>query len=108
MIIIVFQIVFGLSILGILFIVFRKIPSLLEYERTGSEKVLIYKNLQERWKKVKEKAEASEFLHEAIILKTEKVLRKTKIILLKLDNFLAKRADRLKERVKKRKRENRE
>ena len=108
MIIIIFQIIFWLSILGILFIVFRKIPSLLEHERTSSEKVLIYKNLQEQWKKVKEKAETSEFLHEVIIPKTEKALRKTKIILLKLDSFLAKRADRLRERVKKRKRENRE
>lgn len=106
MIITIFQIIFVLGILGILLIIFRKIPALLEYPRRTEKGDVIYENVRKQWKKVKDKAETSEFFHETVLPKTEKFLRKTKVILLKLDNFLAKRADKLKERVKKRKREN--
>ncbi len=106
MIITIFQIIFILGILGILLIIFRKIPTLLEYPRRTEKGDIIYENVRKQWKKVKDKAETSEFLHETVLPKTEKALRKTKVILLKLDNFLAKRADKLKERVKKRKKKN--
>jgi DNA-directed RNA polymerase alpha subunit len=106
MIIIIFQIIFALCLIGILFIIFRKIPALLELERKSQEKVLVYETARKEWKKLKEKAESSEFLHNEIIPRTEKVLRRTKVVLLKLDNFLAKRADKLRDKVKKRKKEN--
>lgn len=103
MIIIIFQIIFILAVLGILFFVFRKIPALLEHPRHSEKGGVIYKNIHKQLGKAKEKVEASEFLHETVIPRTEKFLRKSKIILLKLDNFLAKRADKLREKIKKRK-----
>lgn len=99
------QIIFGLSILGILFIVFRKGPLILRYPRHIPGEILIFEKVRNQWKKIKAEAEASEFLHEIIIPGTEKFLRKTKNILLKLDNFLAKRADSLRARIRKRKKE---
>jgi hypothetical protein len=99
------QIIFGLSIGAILFIVFRKIPLLLEYPRHISGQILIFEKIRNQWKTIKSEVGASEFLHETIIPGTEKFLRKIKIILLKLDNFLAKRADNLRARIKKRKKE---
>jgi flagellar basal body-associated protein FliL len=103
MIIIVFQIIFILAVLGILFFISRKIPVLLEYPRRSKKGDIIYENIRKQLGKAKEKVEASEFLHERVIPRTEKFLRKSKIILLKLDNFLAKRANKLRERIKKRK-----
>jgi len=103
MIIIIFQIIFILAVLGILFFIFRKIPTLLEHPRRSEKGGVIYKNIHKQLGKAKEKVEASEFLHETVIPRTEKFLRKSKIILLKLDNFLAKRADKLREKIKKRK-----
>jgi len=99
------QIIFGLSILGILFIVFRRVPTLLEYPRRVPVQILIFEKLRNQWKKIKAEAEVSEFLHEIIIPGTEKFLRKTKAILLKFDNFLARRADSLRARIRKRKKE---
>lgn len=101
--IIAFQIIFVLAVLGILFFIFRKIPALLEYPRRSEKGDVIYENIRKQLGKAKEKVEASEFLHETVIPRTEKFLRKSKIILLKLDNFLAKRANKLRERIKKRK-----
>ena len=103
MIIIIFQIIFILAVLGILFFIFRKIPALLEHPRRSEKGDVIYENIRKQLGKAKEKVEASEFLHETVIPKTEKFLRKRKIILLKLDNFLAKRANKLREKIKKRK-----
>jgi len=100
-----FQIIFVLSLLGILFFVLRRIPDLLKLPRKEefeTEVGSIQKNIQEQWGKVKEKADKSEFLHDMIIPKTEKALRKTKVVLLKLDNFLAKRANKLRYKIKKR------
>lgn len=108
MLILISQIIFALSVLGILFLIFRRIPDLLEFPRSDSEKALVYETIRGYWKKLKQKAEASGFLHDAVIPKTEKVLRKTKIILLKLDNFLAKRVDKLRQKMKKRKKETEE
>ncbi len=103
MIIIIFQIIFILAVLGILFFVFRKIPALLEHPRRSEKGDVIYENIRKQLGKAKAKVEASEFLHETVIPRTEKFLRRSKIILLKLDNFLAKRADKLREKIKKRK-----
>lgn len=104
-----FQIIFVLSLLGILYFIIRRIPDILKLPRKEefeTEVGVIQKNIQEQWDKVKEKADKSEFLHDTIIPKTEKVLRKTKIILLKLDNFLAKRVNKLRRKIRKRKEEN--
>lgn len=106
MIIIIAQIIFGLSVLGILFLIFRRIPDLLEFPKSDSEKVLVYETIRDYWGKLKQKVETSGFLHDTVIPRTEKILRKTKIILLKLDNFLAKKADKLRQRIRKRQREN--
>ena len=102
MLIIIFQIIFILAVLGILFLIFRKIPALLEYPRQSEKGDVIYENIRKQIGKAKKKVESSEFLHETVIPKTEKFLRRTKIVLLKLDNFLAKRADRLREKIKRR------
>lgn len=104
MIIIIAQIIFGLSILGILYFIFRRISDLLEYPRHSSKMIPIREKIRQQWQEKKEKIEANEFLHSTLIPKTEKFLRKTKIVVLKFDNFLAKKSERLRERVKKRKR----
>jgi len=104
MLIIISQIIFVLSVLGILFLIFRRIPDLLEYPRYSSKMVPIHENLRKQWKKIQERVESSEFLHEAIIPKTEKFLRKTKVVVLKFDNFLARKVNKLRQRTKRRKR----
>jgi len=103
MIIIVAQVIFCLSILGILYFLFRRIPDLLEYPRYSSKIIPMREKISIRWQKIKENTETSEFLHKFLIPKTEKFLRKTKIIVLKFDNFLARRVDGLRQRMKRRK-----
>ena len=102
MLIIIAQIIFALSILGILIIVFRKIPAILRYPRYSS-KYTNNGNLREQWDRIKERTGISGFFHDVLFPKTEKFLRKLKIILLKFDNFLARRMDKLRERMKRRK-----
>lgn len=104
MLTIIAQIIFGLSILGILYFILRRIPDLLEYPRYSSKIVPMRERIFNQWQKIKEKTEASGFLHDVIIPRTEKLLRRTKIVVLKFDNFLAKRVDRLRERMRRRKR----
>ncbi|MBU2564463.1 hypothetical protein KKA23_02685 [Patescibacteria group bacterium] len=98
--ILVFQIIFFVCILGILFIIFKKIPKLLDYPRHSFEGVSFLKVTKEKLNLVKEKKDV--FWHDNFIPRLEKTLRKIKIILLKLDNFLAKRADKLRDKIKKR------
>jgi hypothetical protein len=98
MLILVSQIIFGLSVIGILIIVLRKIPVILRYPRQPFEDISLID-------KVKDKINSSSFFHEIFIHKAEKILRKIKIFVLKLDNFLAKRVDRLRDRTRKRKEE---
>jgi len=88
--ILAFQIILGVGIAGFLVMVFRKIPVLLNYPRHPFEKVSLKQRIQERIKNFKERTGKSDFLHEAVMPKTEKFLRKFKILILKLDNFLAK------------------
>ena len=103
MLVIVSQIILVLSILGILIIIFRRLPSLLKYPRNSSKAVSIQDNFRNHWDKVKEKTGVSSFFHDLFFPKTEKFLRKIKIILLKFDNFLARRVDKLRERMRRRK-----
>lgn len=100
MIIIIAQIVFALSILGILIIIFRKIPIILKYPRSAEDKEMI--DLREQWEKIKNETKISTFFHDNFIPSTEKFLRRIKIILLKFDNFLARRVDKLRAKMKKR------
>lgn len=104
--IIVAQIVFGLSVLGILFFIGRRIPDILKFPRYSEKENGFYEEVQEQWGKLKEKSKASEFLHDTIFPVTEKFLRRIKIVLLKLDNFLAKKANKLRHKIRKRKEEN--
>jgi len=96
MVILIFQIIFGISIIVVLVIAFRKIPTILRYPRHPFEEVSLLD-------KVKEKINSSSFFHEVFVHRTEKILRKIKIFVLKIDNFLAKRVDRLRDRTRKKK-----
>lgn len=62
----------------------------------------MYQNFQEKIGEIKEKTSISKFWHEIIIPKIEKILRKFKVIILKLDNFLAKKVDKMREKIKRR------
>jgi hypothetical protein len=101
MLILIFQIIFGISIIGVLVIVFRKIPVILRYPRHPFEEVSLLD-------KVKEKINSSNFFHEVFVHRAEKILRKIKIFILKIDNFLAKRVDRLRDKIKRKKEEEEE
>jgi len=101
MIILVSQIIFGLSIIGILVIILRKVPIILRYPRHPFENISLVD-------KVKEKINSSNFFHEIFVHRAEKFLRKIKIIVLKFDNFLARIVDRLRNRIKRRKEEEEE
>ena len=103
MLIIISQIILGLSILGILIIALRKIPALLKYPRYSSKAVPIQDSLRNQWVKVKERSGISAFFHDVFFPWSEKFLRRIKIILLKFDNFLARRMDKLRERMRRRK-----
>jgi len=96
MLILIAQIVFIVGIIGILVIIFRKIPIILRYPREPFEEVSISGMLQ----KVKTKLTANEFFHAKVLPITEKILRKIKIFVLKLDNFLAKMVSGLRHRRK--------
>lgn len=103
--IVVAQIIFGLSILGILFIIVRRIPDILKFPRYSKEDVSFKEEIQRQWFTLKAKTGTSRFLHNVFFPKAEKILRKTKIILLKLDNFLARKVEKLRERMRKKKKE---
>jgi hypothetical protein len=96
--IIIFQILLGLGVAGILILAFRKISVLLNYPRHPFEEVSLKQKLINKIKKIKENANQSKVLHNAIIPKTEKLLRKSKVLTLKMDNLLAKIASHLKKR----------
>jgi len=91
MLILIAQIVFIISIIGILVIIFRKIPIILRYPREPFEEVSISGMLG----KVKQKITSNEFFHGVALPITEKLLRRIKIFVLKFDNFLAKMVNRL-------------
>jgi hypothetical protein len=90
------QIIFALSIIGILVIILRKIPIILRYPRQPFEEV----SLSGVFEKLKNRLTSNEFFHAMALPITEKVLRKIKIFVLKLDNFLAKLVSRLRHRRK--------
>ena len=98
-----FQILLGVGIAGFLIMVFRKIPVLLNYPRHPFEEVSLKQKVVNKLKKMKENANQSDVLHNAIIPKTEKFLRKSKILTLKMDNFLARIAGRLKKKKQEKK-----
>jgi len=100
--IIIFPIILILSIAGILYIIHRKIPLLLKYPKYMAQESSMYQNFQEKMGEIKEKTSISKFWHEIIIPKIEKILRKFKVIILKLDNFLAKKVDKMREKIKRR------
>jgi len=96
MFIIIAQIIFALSIIGILVIVLRKVPIILRYPRHPFEEVSLSGILE----KLRSKITSNEFFHAMALPITEKMLRKIKIFVLKLDNFLAKLVGRLRHRRK--------
>ena len=98
--ILMFKIILGVGIAGFLIMLFRKIPVLLNYPRHSFEEVSLKQRIQERINNFKERTGKSDFLHEAVMPKTEKFLRKFKILILKLDNFLAKMVSRISRKKK--------
>jgi hypothetical protein len=88
--VLIFQILLGLSIAGFLYLAFRKIPVLLNYPRHPFEEISLKQKIQDRVKKLKEQTGKNIFLHEAIIPKTEKSLRRFNLFVLKLHNLLTK------------------
>ena len=82
-------------------IVLRKIPVILRYPRQPFEEVSLVE-------KVKEKINSSSFFHEIFVHRTEKILRRIKVIVLRFDNFLARRVDRLRDRIRRKKEEEEE
>lgn len=66
----------------------------------------IYQNFQEKIVEIKKKTSISKFWHEIIIPKIEKTLRKFKVIILKFDNFLAKKIDKMRKKIKRRENKN--
>lgn len=103
--IIIAQIIFGLSVLGILFIIARKIPMILQYPRHSEENVSLKEEIQRQWDTLKTKTGTSGFLHNVFFPRIEKILRRAKILVLKLDNFLAQKTDKLRTKIRKKKRE---
>ena len=88
------QIIFALSIIGILVIILRKVPIILRYPREPFEEVSFAGILN----KLKNRITSNEFVHATALPITEKILRKIKIFVLKLDNFLAKLVGHLRRR----------
>lgn len=106
--IIIAQIIFVLSVLGILFIIARKIPLILQYPRHSEEDISFLGELRRQWSGLKAKTGTDGFLHNVFFPKMEKTLRRIKIIVLKLDNFLAQKVDKLRTKIRKKKREEEE
>ena len=100
--IIIFQILFALSVAGILIMAFRKIPVLLNYPRHPFEEISLWQKIYNRWQKIKKETGQSDFLHNSIIPPTEKILRKIKVFVLKFDNLLAKIVGHLRKKTKER------
>jgi len=96
MIIYIAQVVFFISILGVLVIILRKIPVLLRYPRHPFEEISFNAFLQ----RLKNRIISNEIFHNGILPTTEKILRKIKVLVLKLDNFLANLVNGLRHRRK--------
>jgi len=96
--ILVFQIILGLSIAGFLYIAVRKIPVLLNYPRHSFEEISLKEKIQSKLKNLKEQAAKNILLHESIIPKTEKSLRKFNLFILKLHNLLTKTTSHLRKK----------
>ncbi|MCX6730000.1 MAG: hypothetical protein NT058_00650, partial [Candidatus Portnoybacteria bacterium] len=96
--ILVFQIILGLSIAGFLCVVIRKIPVLLNYPRHSFEEVSLKQRIFEKVKNLKEQTGKNIFLHKAIIPKTEKSLRKFNLFILKFHNLLTKTTSHLRKK----------
>ncbi|HOZ16597.1 MAG TPA: hypothetical protein PLF70_01340 [Candidatus Portnoybacteria bacterium] len=88
--ILVFQILLGVSIAGFLCVAIKKIPVLLNYPRHSFEEISLKQKIYEKIQKLKEKIVQNTLLREAIIPKTEKSLRKFNLFILKLHNLLTK------------------
>ena len=87
--ILAFQIMLGVGVAGFLIMIFRKVPVLLNYPRHPFEEASLKQKIQDKIRGLKEKTGQSDFLHQAVIPNTEKLLRRFKIFILKIDNFLA-------------------
>ncbi len=88
--VIIFQILLGLGIAGLLVLIFKKIPVILNYPRKPYENTSLKDRIKERVGALKEKTGESDFLHKSIIPNLEKFLRKFNVFVLRLHNFSAK------------------
>ncbi len=87
MIIIISKIIFIASALGILFIIFRKIPTLSQLSEEPLAKRFSFKETFAQVRVVKENIVLSNFFQNTILRNLEKTLRKFKILALKIDNI---------------------
>ncbi len=90
MIIIVSKIVFILSLLGVLFIVVRKLPALSKLPEETSAGKFSFKAIFTWFKNTYKQFILSNFFQKLIIGNLEKSLRKFKIMALKIDNIVDK------------------
>ena len=100
MIILISKIVFALSLLGILFIIIRKIPLLSELSERASVKKFSFKPVFNRVGDTAKCFISGNFFQNIIIGNLEKSLRKLKILALKLDNLLDKFLRKIKRNLK--------
>lgn len=90
MIIVIAQIVFILSILGILFIVIRKLQVLSQLSEEPFTKKFSFRTAFERLRNTIRRFISGHFFQNIFIGNLEKSLRKFKILALKIDNLLDK------------------
>ncbi len=100
MIIIIAEIVFVLSLLGVLFIVVRKLPALSKLPEETSTRKFSFKAIFVWFLKTFKQFILSTFFQNIIIGNLEKSLRKFKIMALKIDNIVDKFIRKLKRNSK--------
>lgn len=86
MLIIISKIIFGLSLLGILIMVLRKIPALNKVPDFSTKSKLSLKTAPEVFKKSAKTITKTDFFQNIIVAGLEKSLRRFKIFALKIDN----------------------
>lgn len=88
MIILIAKILFVLSVLGILFMISRKIPVLVSLSEEPLVKRFYFKNIFKRFREFTDKIILSSFFQNILIGNLEKSLRRFKIMALKINNII--------------------
>ncbi len=90
MIILIAKIIFLVCILGILFIIVRKIPAISRLPREASVEKLSFRTIFILIKNIFKKLVSNNFFQNIFIGNLEKSLRKFKVVALKIDNIIDK------------------